>query len=142
MGAKAKEAEGLEFKEAEEPVVEPTETPAVEEPGVEASPFATREEVAAVFVETVKPMIDAINTLAEGQIELKKSDEVKIAETVKDIPAASIGAIIAKQWSVIGTDKTKVDGRTKEGKDGPEETEPTKAVTGIGFIDQMLTQES
>ena len=141
MGAKAKEAEGLEFKEAEEPIVEPTETLAVEEPGVEASPV-TREEVAAAIVETVKPIADAVTAIAEGMKELRKSDETKIAEISQDIPAASIGAIIAKSWSVIGTEKTKVDGRTKEGKDGPEETEPNKAVTGIGFIDQMLTQES
>ena len=141
MGAKAKAAEGLEFKEAEEPVVEPTETPVVEEPGVEASPV-TREEVAEAIVETVKPIAEVVTAIAEGMKELRKSDETKIAEISQDIPAASIGAIIAKSWSVIGTDKTRLDGRKKASKDSPEETEPTKAVTGIGFIDQMLTQES
>lgn len=140
MGEKAKEAEGLEFKEAEELVVEPTETPEVEEPGVEAAPV-TREEVAEAIVETVKPITEAMTALAEGMMELKKTDETKIAEVAADIPAASIGAIIAKQWSVIGTDKAKVDGRTKESKDGPEETEATKAVTHIKFIDEMLAQE-
>ena len=143
MGAKAKEAEGLEFKEADE-VVEPTETPAVvEEPGVEevAPAYATREEVATAIGETVQPISDAVTAIAASIGELKKSDETKIAEVAADIPAASIGAIIAKNFSVIGTEKAKVDGRTTEAKDGPEETEPTKAVTGIGFIDNMLTEE-
>ena len=141
MGAKAKEAEGLEFKEADE-VVEPTETPVVEEPGVETEPaYATREEVAEAIVETVKPIADAVTAIATSIGELEKSDETKIAEQAQDIPAASIGAIIAKNFSVIGTDKAKVDGRTKESKDGPEETEPTKAITGIGFVDEMLAQE-
>jgi hypothetical protein len=143
MDAKAKEAEGLEFKEADV-VEEPTETPAVvEEPGVEevVPAYATREEVAAAIVETVQPITEAITAIAEGMQELKKSDETKIAEIAQGIPEASIGAIIAKQWSVIGTERAKVDGRTKESKDGPEETEPQKAVTGIGFIDSMLTEE-
>ena len=141
MGAKAKEAEGLEFKETDE-VTEPTETPAVvEEPGVEAEPYATREEVAEAIVETVKPIVEAVEAIAEGMKELKKSDETKIAEVAADIPAASIGAIIAKNFSVIGTDKAKVDGRTTEAKDGPEETDSTKAVTHIKFIDEMLSQE-
>jgi len=143
MGAKAKEAEGLEFKEAEA-VEEPTETPeAVEEPGVEevVPAYATREEVAAAIVETVQPIAEAVNVIVEGMKELRKSDEAKIAEVSADIPAASIGAIIAKQWSVIGTDTAKVDGRTSEAKDGPEETDPVKERTGIGFIDTMLAAE-
>jgi len=142
MGDKAKEAEGLEFKEADV-VEEPTETPVVEEPGEEEAvpAYATREEVAEAIVETVQPIVEAMSAIAEGMKELKKSDETKIAEVAQDIPAASIGAIIAKQWSVVGTDGAKVDGRTTEGKDGPKETEPTKANTGIGFIDSMLTEE-
>jgi hypothetical protein len=140
MEDKAKEAEGLEFKETDE-VVEPTETPEVEEPGVEALPYATREEVAEAIVETVKPIAEAVTAIAASIGELKKSDETKIAEQVQDIPLASIGAIIAKSWSVIGDPKTKMDGRFKESKDGPEETEPTAPLTGIGFVDKMLTEE-
>ena len=143
MGAKAKEAEGLEFKEAEV-VEEPTETPVVvEEPGdEEAVPaYATREEVAEAIVETVQPITEALSAIAEGMKELKKSDETKIAETVQDIPEASIGAIIARQWSVIGAEKTKVDGRTTEGKDGPEQTDPVAVKTGIRFVDEMLEKE-
>ena len=144
MEGKAKEAEGLEFKkkkEAEESVVEPTETPKAEEPGVEALPYATREEVAEAIVETVEPLIDAINVLATGQEELKESDETKITKTVQGIPAASIGAIIARNFSAIGTDAAKMDGRTRESKDGPEETEPVAPRIGVGFIDKMLAEE-
>ena len=144
MDGKAKQAEveKLEFKkkkEAEE-VVEPTETPEVEEPGVEAAPV-TREEVAEAIVETVQPIAEAVTAIAESIGELKKSDETKIAETVQNIPAASIGAIIARNFSAIGAKKAKVDGRTKESKDGPEETEATAPLTHIGFIDKMLTEE-
>ena len=143
MEGKAKEAEGLEFKETDE-VVEPTETPeVVEEPGVEevAPAYATREEVAAAIGETVQPISDAVVAIAASIGELKKSDETKIAEVAQNIPAASIGAIIAKNFSVIGTDKAKVDGRTTEAKDGPEETDPVAPRTGIGFVDKMLAEE-
>jgi len=34
-----------------------------------------------------------------------------------------------------------VDGRTKESKDGPKETEPTATKTGIAFVDEMLAKE-
>ena len=142
MEGKAKQAEGLEFKEADEPVVEPTETPKVEEPEVDATPaYATREEVAEAIVETVKPIAEAVTAIAGSISELKESDETKIAKAAADIPAASIGAIIAKQWSAIGADATKVDGRTKESKDGPKETEPTATKTGIAFVDEMLAKE-
>lgn len=146
MGAKAKEAEGLEFKEAEvevEAVLSPEEIAEAEVVDLteEAPAYATREEVAEAIVETVQPIAEAVTAIAEGMKELRKSDEAKIAEVSADIPAASIGAIIAKQWSVIGTDKAKVDGRTSEAKDGPDETDPIKERTGIGFIDTMLAAE-
>ena len=142
MGAKAKEADGLEFKEADE-VAEPTETPeTVEEPGVEEAPaYATREEVATALTETVQPIVSAITAIAEGMQELKKSDETKIAKVAADIPAASIGAILARQFTAIGSEKTKIDGRTTEANDGPQETEPTRAKTHIGFIDDMISEE-
>ena len=142
MGAKAKEADGLEFKEADE-VAEPTETPeTVEEPGVEEAPaYATREEVATALTETVQPIVSAITAIAEGMQELKKSDETKIAKVAADIPAASIGAILARQFTAIGSEKTKIDGRTTEANDGPLETEPTRAKTHIGFIDDMISEE-
>jgi hypothetical protein len=143
MDAKAKEAEGLEFKEADE-VVEPTETPEkVEEPGVEEVPvYATREEVAAALTETVQPLVSAITAIAEGMQELKKSDETKIAKVAAEIPAASIGAIIARDFRAVGSDKTKLDGRTTEAKDGPLETDPTRAKTHIKFIDDMISEEN
>jgi len=142
MDAKAKEAEGLEFKEADK-IVEPTETPAkVEEPGVEEVPvYATREEVAAALTETVQPLVSAITAIAEGMQELKKSDETKIAKVAGGIPAASIGAIIARDFRAIGSEKTKLDGRTTEAKDGPLETDPTRAKTHIKFIDDMISEE-
>ena len=42
---------------------------------------------------------------------------------------------------MIGAEKTKVDGRTTEGKDGPEQTDPVAVKTGIRFVDEMLEKE-
>ena len=148
LDEKAGEAEDqkLEFKEGEQKDFdanpeELVETIEVETESVEETSFATREEVAAAIVETMKPVIDGFNALAERFKEMEETDEEKIAKTTENVPAASIAALVAQSFSVIGTDKTKVDGRSKEAKDGPEEKESVEEVTGLPFIDKMLAED-
>ena len=98
--------------------------------------YMTKEEAAAGFMvlaEVIKEQRDAMVTLAKAVKELTKSDEQKIAEKAAATPKASIADMIG---SVIGLSETRIDGRTKLAKDGPEETEPiTESETGITLID-------
>ena len=75
-------------------------------------------------------------TLAEAVKELTKSDEQKITEKTATTPKASLADMIG---SVIGLSETRIDGRTKLAKEGPEKTEPiaTASETGISLIDEL-----
>jgi len=137
----------LEFKEGEkdfdanpDELVETIEVETESEPTAEPQ-YATREEVATAIVESVKPVVDGFNALMERFKDIEKTDEEKIADKAENVPAASISALIAQQMSVIGTSATKIDGRSKEAKDGPEEKEVIEDVTGIPFVDKMIADE-
>ena len=138
--AKADEAKaaGIESKETEAPVVEePAKEPVVEvpveekpvEPKVEDKPVTQaelKETVEALikgFAEVVKPLQAEINTqhkMLEG-METKAREEAK--KELSMTPSASIGAMIAKQFSAIGKESTLTSGRESLAKSGPKEAE-------------------
>ena len=100
---------------------------------------ATREEVAEAITEVVAPIAETVKTVAEVVQGLLKSDETKISEKAEDTPAASIAALVARNFRAVGSDKTKVDG--EEEIEGPKEADHEKNITGIPFLDKMLSEE-
>ena len=142
--------EGREHKEATEvteEVVSQAETTdaATSEVAPEATP-PTRLEVAEAFSVVIQPLIDKIGALEAGlnaQAEevkaLKSGDDEKIKQAVSSTPAASVAAILAQKLSSVGSEETKVDGRSELAKSKPKEAEPEQKL-GIPFIDKMLSQ--
>ena len=118
-----------EEKEPEE-VVENT-------PADEAPEFVTKEDFAAAIddvKEAVGFLAESLNASTKALADLVKSDEEKVAEIVEGTPAASIADMVK---SVIGQDKTRVDGRTKEGRTGPEEAPDDVGATGNPVVDAI-----
>lgn len=149
LGSKAKTAEeaGLEFKEGEvvtaEEIAVAEVVDLIEEPEGETEQptepqFTTREEVAEAITEVVAPLQESVKSIVELVQGLVKSDEEKIAGKAADTPAASIAALVARNFRAVGSDKTKADGDEEK---GPMETDPEKNITGIPFIDKMLTEK-
>jgi len=129
-------ASGKEKESEPKPEAEKSET--VTEPEAEVK-YMTKEEATAGFMalaEVIKEQRKDLMTIAEAVRELVKTDEQKIAEAVETTPKASIQEMIK---SVIGLEETRIDGRTRLAKDGPEETEPTatESETGISLIDNL-----
>lgn len=98
----------------------------------------TKEEATAGFMalaEVIKGQREAMVTLAKAVEELTLSDEEKIAKKAAETPKASMADMIK---SVIGLEETRIDGRTRLAKDGPEETEPiSESTTGIPLVDEL-----
>ena len=143
IDAKAKEAEGLEFK-GDEGTEQVDATPSLEpepEPDKEPAPdYVTRGEVA----EALQALTDQVGAIAEqvGEFgkalkELQESEEERIAKAVELTPAASFLEIVTS--SAIGQKAALVDGRTKLAKAAPKETEPNAEKDGaIGMIGRMM----
>jgi hypothetical protein len=126
MDSKAKEAEGLEFKQGGEVITKAFFSASLELFG---------DEISKVLI----PLAEAFAKLEEDVEELKQTDELKIAKQAGEIPAASIGAIFAKQLSAIGSTAAKIDGRSTLARDKPKEA--IEDTTGIPFIDKMISEE-
>jgi hypothetical protein len=116
-GEKAKETEGLEFKEVKEP--EAAEATA-------EGDYVKRDEVA----DLVKSVAESTNQLVQvvGDVvkRLERLEDNKLAldkKTIEETPAASLADLYK---SVIGAEEAKVDGRSSLAKSGPEEPEPDK----------------
>ena len=143
IDAKAKEAEGLEFKDVDEG----TEGESVQEPGPEPEPeeapapdYVTRGEMTEVLtaltaqMDTISGQLDAFGKALK---ELQESEEERIAKAAELTPAASLLEIVTS--SAIGQQAALVDGRTKLAKAAPKETEPTAKKDGaIGTIGQIF----
>jgi hypothetical protein len=140
IDAKAKEAEGLEYKDgaeseteveqAAEPEPEP-QPEAVEEP----PDYVTRDEVAEALTEItgrIGALAEQMGEFGKALKELKESEDERIAKAAMETPAASLLDIV--RGSVIGSDATLVDGRTKLAKAGPKETEPNAEKAGAAGI--------
>lgn len=154
---KAKEAEGLEFKESEtaEAVLEAVSEaePAEDEELVEVIEVddelaeqiveaVSREEVAGAIVEALEPFAEQMETLAKALEIVTKDDKEKIAETAAETPTLSIAALVAESFSARGSDATKIRKNDPLTKEKPKETEAQKeSITGLdgfGFIDQIV----
>ena len=126
-----------EVVELAEETPEPTEpvAEAVEVPEVKASvPGLEIQDIADVITAAVEPLVkqnqelvDRVQGLEDQVKALSSSDEEKIAKEVKLTPRESLLA------SVIGNRSAQVDGRTKEGKDGPKETPVEKELNSVGI---------
>ena len=145
-------SEGLESKETEvaQPATQETETtsePEVkpEEKTAETVTLTVEElsELKATVQEAVtgivNPVLERLNALEASIKELKEAD-VKREEVLKGTPTASLGALLGQfAKSAIGSDETRVDGRTSLAQSKPKETAAEVAGrTKIPFIDEML----
>lgn len=161
---KAKEADGLEFKDDadaevvdEEPAeeVEEAEEPVDDEPkeadseeAVEEQPdYATREEVAEILAgmgdkldalaEAIEGVGVELKSVVQEVAELKAEDEEKIAKAAEETPAASLASLISR-YRAVGNEAARVDGRTSLAKAGPEEKE-ADGPTPSTFINKLMT---
>jgi len=140
-----READEVKDKEAEAETEIKAEVP--ETPEEKEETPITRKEIMdglALLITPIAESVLALRTATESlqqQVkDLQKGDEEKIAEKTEWTPAASLSELI--QNSVIGKDKVYVDGRKKEAKDGPKETqvESKDAIrTGRPFFDEVLS---
>jgi hypothetical protein len=121
--------------EAPEPTEPVAEVEPVAEPEVkEVVPELSVQDIADVIKAALTPVVEQNAALVEriegmeGRLkELAAEDEEKIAKEVSMTPAESLFA------SVIGNRAAQVDGRTKEGKDGPRETPVEKSMNSAGI---------
>jgi len=137
----------VEEVETEEPESEPKEESKEQEPV-----YVTAEEVAEAVGAALKPMFEeqrALVLLVESQgetiaeqdkaiKEMLRDDEERLKETIANTPAASLFEQIQ---SVIGSDETYVDGRTKLAKAGPAETrDERQGPTRVGILNELMDQ--
>lgn len=129
--------EGLEHKEAEQSVSELAETPpaAVEIP-------APVPDLAAQLQAVLAPLTERLTAL-EGSIkELKQketAEQANVAKALRDTPAAAILSMFEKSRSVVGSDATRVDGRTELAKQRPAEAPANvEGRTLVPFINDIL----
>jgi len=91
----------------------------------------TRKEL----FEALKFVTDEIKAIKE---EMHQEAEQKQEEEPQDLVA------MLKQHSAIGKEEARVDGRTKEAKDGPEEADynsKSESVTGVPLLDKMIANK-
>jgi hypothetical protein len=99
---------------------------------------ALRDEFRAETTKQVEETVDGLNEilvpLAQKVNELAQAEEAKIAKQVVEIPTASRQTFVQ---SILGSKETHVDGRTKYGRDKPEEAEESNGngptVQGVGL---------
>lgn len=143
------ETDKVEDTQVEEKTEEEKTVPVAEEKPVstDMANYPTREEIADAFGTILGEMRGQIETLSGAVLELtkemsqmKQSDEEKIAIAAKEVPAASLAAMLSR--SIIGNKEAAIDGRSQLGKDKPKEAEPVSdSQIGIPFIDRMVSSE-
>ena len=128
----AKETEETPEEEAPEDTKaeEAPDEPGIAEAEEKSEPYSEEVKEAVLFLaDQMREQQDIIKTLAERIVELEsnlkeiaKSEEERIAEKAAWTPRASQPSLreIA-QARVVGNEEARVDGRTKEAKDGPQE---------------------
>jgi hypothetical protein len=146
----------VETKVEEEPV---SETKVEEEPQADedadiankaTGDGLTREEIAKAVVDAVRPIMKENRKLTEEVAQLRKEvthlkekDDDKIEKAIGDTPPASVSALIARSLSASHSKETEIDGRTTLAKSKPKEADvQPDNVTGIGFLDRMLSDDS
>lgn len=159
LDAKAKQADGLEFKEESgepEPELEPVAELKEPEPEPVLAPapaYVTEEQVAEAVGTLLGELTGRIEGLASavdqitiqfkelaGQFEaLQKDDEERIAKAAELTPAASLAALM-RQYSVVGNAGAKVDGRSELAKARPAEntSAPGNGPTVVPFLNDLI----
>jgi hypothetical protein len=144
--SKEKEAETDVDVEAEVEVEEDETKDETEEDTTDEEPEAadnplTRKEVAdaiqAVFTPILEKIDERTETLEKAVVQILKSDEKKIKETISNTPAASLAVLLQK--GIVGDDDALVkEGDEVDGLSPEENEEEVEPVLGIPFIDRML----
>lgn len=157
LASKAKAAinAGIEHKEASadaavEPVEAKEESAVAEDDAPVTEPVAvspaalTAEDVATVFADALKPVMEAVTNLQtrmgsmEAEVkELKVADEDKIAKAAQLTPAASLQELISQ--SLLGNTDAQLDGRSSLARSKPKEASmpagygatPSRFVNGL-----------
>lgn len=144
--------EGRETKEVTEEVVTTevvAETTTTETTQETTPDYPTREEIAEAIANVVAPQIIAqneaiaalseeISSLRKELSELSKDDQEKIKAVVDTTPAASLGALIARQMSAVGSKDAEVSKKDSLLKSKPAEAE-ANPITGVQWIDEMIS---
>lgn len=111
---------------------------------IDSKELVTRQEVTELTEVLAKEVGGAIKVLAETVsilvkevATLKQSDEEKIQKAIEATPAASFSSLFQK--SIIGSEETLVDGRSKLAKDKPEEAKVV-GPTDSPMLNSFLTQ--
>jgi hypothetical protein len=149
--SKAKD-EGLESKDTEDASAQPATQPEVSAPAVPETPAQSAPApVADLTVEhlrtavqeavsgLVTPMIERLDALEASMKQLKEKSDAQ-ADALKGTPTASLAAFISQvAQSAIGTDATRVDGRTELARSKPKEAAAgTDGRSPIPFINDLL----
>jgi hypothetical protein len=87
----------------------------------------------------VAPMIERLDALEASMKQLKEKSDAQ-ADALKGTPTASLASIISQfAQSAIGTDATRVDGRTELARSKPKEAAAgTDGRSPIPFINDLL----
>ena len=156
LSDKAKEAEGLEFKEEDEDETEAeseVEPESQEKDDAGDDPkYVTEDQVADAVGAVVAsineriggiaeqlagllPVSEAVDELKEVLAGLQMTDEEKIKEQIRLTPGAALFDRI--QERAVGSDEAKIDGRSSLAKAGPEEA-ATSGPTVVPFVNQLM----
>lgn len=129
---------GVESKEVEEETTEETEvkeeetvaavaeTETAEEPEAAEEPFGLEQladTISGAINAAIEPLAQRIEALEGKEAERAVEAEEKQAEP--ETPLMALGQLLKSR--VIGAQEARVDGRTKEANDGPQETEPASS---------------
>lgn len=121
---KAKEAERLELQHKDKEK---------EKAATETGEFVSRDEVTDLVksvAESTNRLVQVVGDLAERLKALEANKLTIDKETLEHTPAASLADLYK---SVVGSEETKVDGRSKLARSGPEEAPVEDAAIGSRF---------
>jgi hypothetical protein len=107
-------------EEEEEKELEPAPDPVAE----------LRDEMKDALVAVGEVLFEIKEEIA-GMKQSREEVDEKIEKAIEESPAASLRDMFQK--SAIGAEEARVDGRTSEAKDGPEETDPNPKKEGFGI---------
>lgn len=96
----------------------------------------------------LKTIMEAVTLLSENQTNLvkevaalKATDEQKVVKQAASTPLSSMAAAMVR--SVVGSEDTRVDGRTSLAKSGPTEYQPpVPQVSPFPWLNQLVAQEA
>jgi hypothetical protein len=133
--------EDVKEAEVKEEVADEVTEPEAESENLDLPP--TRQEVADAvgailqpFVERVDQLTGRMESLGKAVESVKGRQDDDLADTLKDIPAASLSTMLAER--VIGNQKVEVKEEDDLNEKKPAEAD-TKGRTGIPFLDEILS---